>query len=71
MNRFACLFAPPAGGLRTVQAIRARATLERRLVTAIGRGWTMSEILMEYRGVSPGYVMAVAKDHGMSIERPS
>ncbi len=73
MNRFACLFSAPTGELRTVQAIRAKNTLDRRLVAAIGRGLTMSEILTAptFRGVSPGYVMAVARDHGMSIERPS
>ncbi len=71
MKKFAHLFAQPNGELRTVQAIRAKAMLDRRLVSAIGRGFPMSEILTTFRGVSPGYVMAVAKDHGMSIERPS
>ncbi len=73
MNKFAHLFAQPNGELRTVQAIRAKTTLDRRLVSAISRGLTMSEILTTptFRGVSPGYVMAVAKDHGIAIERPS
>lgn len=73
MNKFAHLFSPPNGELRTVQAIRAKATLDRRVVSAIGRGLTMSEILTtpKLRGISPGYVMAVARDYGMAIKRPS
>ncbi len=70
MNRFSCLFSPPNGELRTVEAIRARHALERKVVRALGQRWTIARI-MSTHDVSQSYVRDVADRNDMSVARPS
>ncbi len=70
MNRLAALFAPPAGELRTLKAIRARHALERRVVRALGQRWTIARI-MSTHSVSRSYICDVADKHDLPVARPS
>ena len=60
----------PFVGPRTVQAIRAAAMLERKVVTALTQRWTVARIRNQYN-VSSNYVRYVASRHDLSVERPS
>ena len=60
----------PFVGPRTVQAIRAAAMLERKVITALNQRWTVARIRSRYN-VSADYVRHVAGRHDLSVERPS
>ncbi len=60
----------PFVGPRTVQAIRAAAMLERKVITALNQRWTVARIRRLYN-VTENYVKFVAYRNDLSVERPS
>ena len=70
MTKTDVLFRATKGSPRTVEAIRARAQLQHRVVLALEQLWPLGRI-MQTHAVSSDYVLAIAVKHGLSVSRPS
>ena len=70
MSKTMSLLFANKGMPRTVEAVRAKAALESRVLSALRQQWTLSRIMAKYR-VQPGYVRGLAEQNGLTVERPS